>query len=235
MTTLYDSLVGDLVSATEQGVDVEDYLKGREAGIDHDEVCEVFGLDLVMEYYLRARALGATHDEIVDFVGDGWNDFGSYVDALEAGATHDEIVAVCNVSNGFAGNYASALRLGATHDEVFEAVQHDRTDAYVLARRAGATHQQIVTFVNGHWQVLSSYAMTRDAGTTHEEAIEVNALSPGSQALHEYTTARLGGIRHCDLIEVLNEGYDIFVYVQERERGTSHADVLDWWAEEFSP
>jgi hypothetical protein len=198
MSSLYDTLVDDLVLAASQGANIEDYLQAREAGVTHIEARDVHNYDMVMEYYLRARKAGATHDEICDIADDDSNDFGSYVLSREAGATNRSAqLAQWSLASEFEF-YPGGLANGVTHDEMLEACDYEGS--------------------------LSAYLLVRSVGATHAEAL---ACSMADLGWRPYARARATEATHDEILEAYGDQVvDIFGYTIELADGRSHADAM---------
>ena len=157
-----------------------DYLEARADGISHEDLISAMENGIAdLGTYARARRAGATHDEILHAHNNGyeWGLF-YYADFREAGATHPEAIEAKGIVDygelrNAGANHAEALyvhKLAQAADSALKIV-----DAYIRARKAGATHAEIVEAVDKGLD-LTSYSEAREVGIDHHLALQVHAL-----------------------------------------------------------
>jgi hypothetical protein len=171
------AFVPELLAALDSGIDLELYLTARTHGISAAELHAAHASKYPLKDYLTARTAGATPAQFAKV----------YLHLLPSAPT-----AITPSLAHTAHYYALARRVGVSH-AAFRTAQLRGLDlaAYTLARRAGATHHELIA-AHAHGD-LEPYANARQAGTTHAEYKEATALGV---PLVRYTAARYMGLSH---------------------------------------
>jgi len=132
-------MVEGLVCAADRGLDLEQYLAGRQIGISHDALMRASEMRGGMSAYVTAVKQGVTDDEVA-WVWEWGADLAEYTEARKLGSSHAEIVGIFE-SYGRDGNgrfqgfddYVEMLSMGFSHLQILD--EWDQEDAIAEGRR----------------------------------------------------------------------------------------------------
>jgi hypothetical protein len=133
-------------------------------------VLDAIDLGLDIEEYLVCRAAGVSHAELLDAQYSGIG-LVAYTAARAAGASVDEISQIGRLDGAMLYNYANCRALGLLHGEAVDALRrHTAKRDYFAGRAAGATHHETMA-ADRLGLPTSAYAAARAEGLTHEELV----------------------------------------------------------------
>jgi hypothetical protein len=154
-----DWFLAEVLSALDDGFELEKYLIARRHGLSHDEVvwqCK----DTNFWLYVEARGYGASETEILESRALGL-DQGHYSKALRHGVNHAEYLAVMHRLSPVKGNDLMNRRGHAAARRLM---------SYVGCLEAGATSEEILDVFGRHVDLDSCYEQLV-RGEDHEHAV----------------------------------------------------------------
>jgi hypothetical protein len=202
-----DALITATVAAHESGIEVEQYLQARSAGLSDREIRDVVARGCPLKEWTLCRNQGASTDEL---------------NLLRANVVTNPLSEPTALAY-LLRQYAYAQSVGVTQAEFASALSdgHD-LPAYLEVRSVGATHAEYHEYaaVGGY---LPMYGKARTKGATHQGLIEAHAAHI-NEAFYLRTIDV--GIAHDELMAAHTGGGEVLEYVKERERGYSHDQAL---------
>jgi hypothetical protein len=160
-------LLTELLTATAQGIPIEDYLGLRAAGVSHWEATEAHRRRLQTQPYLSALRAGATHNECIEFATVP-SALISYANYRSRGYRHQELLDVRGTGVSVE-LYDTARAAGTSHEQFMEVIVGCQSQA--PSRQAPwPPEPSIQSQSRNSSSPLDRYVALRQAGRGHAEA-----------------------------------------------------------------
>jgi hypothetical protein len=202
-----DALITATVAAHESGIEVEQYLQARNAGLGDREIRDVAARGCPLKEWTLCRSQGASTNEL---------------NLLRANVSTNPLSEPAALSY-LLRQYAYAQSVGVTHAEFVSALSGGNDlPVYLEIRSIGATHAEYHEYaaVGGY---LPMYGKARTRGATHQGLVEAHAAHI-NEAFYLRTID--AGIAHDDLMSAHTRGGEVLEYVKARDRGHNHDQAL---------
>jgi hypothetical protein len=196
-----------IVDAVSAGVEVEDYLRGIDTGVCHEEIMAAHEAGMVLSDFVNCLRLGATSAEVTE-IHQLSIPSSLYCRTLELGIPHWVLRAGVRAMSEQSGKRAAYFEI----------------EAFVEGCGSGFYHEELLAAVRSGIS-LSGYTKCRETGATHAEILE--ACGPGKLAVYDYDQLVGATIPHDEVMSIRVANVSPMYYAGARQAGASRREVAE--------